>query len=66
VRFSPQDSLLGGKAVLEMLASENSRFHASISKGYKSGGFNTSGSLDERLWIFEPEILCIFDVGFFV
>ena len=65
-RFSPQDSLLGGKAVLEMLASENSRFHASISKGYKSGGFNTSGSLDEPLRLFEPEILWNIELGWIV
>ena len=35
VMFSPQDRLLGGKAVLEMLVSEYSRLHASVSKGYK-------------------------------
>ena len=66
VRFSPQDSLLGGKAVLEMLVSEYSRLHASVSKGYKSGGFNTSGTLDEPLRLFEPEILWNIELGWAV
>ena len=38
--------------------------YASISKGYKNGGFNTDGSLDSDLREFNAEELINYEFGF--
>ena len=49
VEVSPSDSMLGGRAVLEADVFNDVMLYASASRGYKAGGFNTSGTLDPQL-----------------
>ncbi len=63
VAFSPEDSLWGGKLALEYLAGANTLTFASVSRGYKAGGFNTDGSLDADLRSFDEEYLIEYELG---
>jgi iron complex outermembrane recepter protein len=63
VEFSPTDSLWGGKIALEFVASDRALFYASVSRGYKAGGFNTDGSLDADLREFDEEYLIEYELG---
>ena len=49
VYFRPEENLYGGKMALTYQTSDGSLLYASVSKGYKTGGFNTYGSLDKAL-----------------
>jgi iron complex outermembrane recepter protein len=64
VVFSPDDDLFGGKIGLNYRTANDQLFYASISRGYKSGGFNTDGSLDADLREFGSESLLNYEVGF--
>jgi len=55
VSFAPDDNLLGGRVLLEKVVADGNLLYASLTRGYKSGGFNTSGSLDADLRLFDPE-----------
>ena len=55
--FSPNDNLWGGRVALEHLLGVDTMVYASVSRGYKSGGFNTDGTLDADLRQFDPETL---------
>ena len=62
VRFSPAETMLGGRLVLEYLL-DPALMYLSLSRGYKSGGFNTSGTLDADLRQFDPESLWNVEAG---
>ena len=62
--FSPADDLVGGKASLNFSLDNGSLLYASVSRGYKSGGFNTDGSLDADLREFSAETLWNYELGF--
>jgi iron complex outermembrane recepter protein len=62
--FSPDDDLVGGKASLNLSLENGSLLYASVSRGYKSGGFNTDGSLDADLREFDTETLWNYELGF--
>lgn len=64
LRFSPEDDLFGGKLNLNFFLDTGALLYASISRGYKSGGFNTDGSLDADLREFNAETLWNAEVGF--
>ena len=64
VNFTPDENLYGGKLALTYRALENGLIYASISKGYKNGGFNTDGSLDSDLREFNAEELINYEFGF--
>lgn len=61
--FSPDDSLWGGKLGLEYVTDSDALVYASVSRGYKAGGFNTDGSLDADLREFDEEYLIEYEVG---
>ena len=63
VSFSPSDSLWGGKVSLEYQISDNSLGYVSVARGYKAGGFNVDGSLDEDLRSFDEEYLIEYEIG---
>ena len=73
VRFDPDDDMLGGRLVLQHDFSGNALFgntflansmgYISISHGYKSGGFNISGTLDPALREYDPESLWNYELG---
>lgn len=64
LRFSPEDDLFGGKLNLNYFLDSGGLLYASLSRGYKSGGFNTDGSLDADLREFDAETLWNLEVGF--
>jgi outer membrane receptor protein involved in Fe transport len=63
VRFDPDDDLYGGRLSLEYLLSDGLMGYVSAAKGYKAGGFNTLGTLDEDLREYDPEDLYNLEVG---
>ncbi len=62
-RFSPNDNLWGGRIAIDHLLDVDTLVYASLSRGYKSGGFNTDGTLDADLREFDPETLYNAEVG---
>ena len=64
VQFAPDDNLLGGRLLLERSLSSGNLLYASITRGYKAGGFNTDGTLARELRLFDPETLWNTEVGF--
>ncbi len=63
VEFDPSDSLYGGRISLDHVLTPQTMIYASISRGYKAGGFNTDGSLDPDLRLFDPEVLWNYEIG---
>ncbi len=57
VEFSPDDNMIGGRVVYERDVLDDALVYASINRGYKAGGFNTSGTLDADLRQYDPEVL---------
>jgi iron complex outermembrane receptor protein len=64
VRFTPDEALFGGKLALNFRTDAGQLLYASIARGYKSGGFNTDGSLDADLRSFDAETLWNYELGF--
>ncbi len=64
VNFTPDENLFGGKLALNYRTLSNALLYASISRGYKTGGFNTDGSLDSDLREFNAEELMNYELGF--
>jgi iron complex outermembrane receptor protein len=62
--FSPADTLFGGKLALNYHMASGNLLYTSISRGYKTGGFNTDGSLDADLREFSAEQLWNYETGF--
>ena len=63
VRFDPNDTMMGGRVVLQHDLSEATMAYASVTRGYKAGGFNISGTLDPALREYDPESLWNYEVG---
>jgi iron complex outermembrane recepter protein len=59
---SEKDEMWGGQATLHFDPGANTRVFATVSRGYKAGGFNLgrAATIKER---YEPEYLWSFDVG---
>ena len=64
VQLAPDDDLIGGRLLLEHTLDSGGLLYASVTRGYKAGGFNTDGSLDADLRLFEPEVLWNMELGF--
>ena len=64
VAYNPDDDLLGGRILLEYSPNEDAMLYTSLTRGYKSGGFNTSGTLDEDLRLYDPETLWNLEAGY--
>ena len=63
VAFRPDEDLFGGRLALNYSLSEQVFAYASFSRGYKAGGFNTDGTLEEDLREFDAEYLANYEVG---
>lgn len=61
--FRPADTLFGGRLALRFQADDDSLLFTGVSRGYKTGGFNTDGSLDASLREFAAEYLWNYEVG---
>lgn len=64
VAFTPSDTLYGGKLALNYHTDTGNLLYASLSRGYKTGGFNTDGSLDADLREYGSEALWNHEIGF--
>ena len=63
VNYTPDENLYGGKLALTYKTSRNTLLYASVSRGYKTGGFNADGSLDSDLREFDSEGLTNYELG---
>ena len=62
--FTPDDTLAGGKLALNYHTAAGNLLYLSASRGYKTGGFNTDGTLDADLREFGAELLWNYEFGF--
>ncbi len=62
--FSPSDTLYGGKLALNYHTANGDLLYANVARGYKTGGFNTDGSLDADLRQYGSELLWNYEFGF--
>jgi len=63
VTFSPEDQMTGGNITLRHYYNSKLMGWASISRGYKAGGFNISLSVPEESRGYEPEFLWNYEAG---
>ncbi len=63
VAFSPVDDMFGWRVSLDRSLRRGLMAYASISRGYKAGGFNTDGTLDPDLRQYDPETLTNYELG---
>ncbi|MBL4681870.1 MAG: TonB-dependent receptor [Pseudomonadales bacterium] len=61
--FDPNETLWGGRLSLIYDINLSSMIYTSISRGYKSGGFNTDGTLQADLREFDSEYLWEWEAG---
>ena len=61
--YNPDENLVGGRIAYDYALSENWFGYASLSHGYKAGGFNLDGSLDESLRQYDAEFLNNYEIG---
>lgn len=64
VEFDPADTEVTGRVVLEYSTPNDRLLYASVSRGYKTGGANTDGTLAEEFLEFDPETQINFELGF--
>jgi outer membrane receptor protein involved in Fe transport len=64
VRFEPDDDLFGGRIVIERDTQTGRLVYGGVTRGYKAGGFNTDGTLDEARRLFDPESAWNFEAGY--
>jgi iron complex outermembrane recepter protein len=62
-KFTPDENFWGGRIALKYFTNESTMIYGSIARGYKAGGFNTDGSLDEDLREFDEEYLIEYEAG---
>lgn len=60
---SPDEGLWGGRLALEYNADNGALYYGLISRGYKAGGFNLSGDLDDRDREFDTETMINYEIG---
>ncbi len=61
--YNPDENLVGGRLAYDYALSGNWFGYASLSRGYKAGGFNLDGSLDESLRQYDAEFLNNYEIG---
>jgi iron complex outermembrane receptor protein len=63
VRFRPSDDMQGGRLVVMRDLGARAMTYLSVTRGYKAGGFNISGTLDPDLREYDPEIVWNYELG---
>jgi outer membrane receptor protein involved in Fe transport len=63
MHFSPNDTMWGGKLSLTQFLPQQNMLYASISKGYKIGGFNANRLLSENAKKFTTETQWNYELG---
>ncbi|MEM7216779.1 MAG: TonB-dependent receptor plug domain-containing protein [Pseudomonadota bacterium] len=64
VEFSPDETTLGGRVVAEFTLPSDNLLYGNVSRGYKQGGVNASGSLPAELRDFGTEETWNVEMGF--
>lgn len=64
VNAGSDEDLWGAKASLSYQYSDESSAYGLVSRGYKSGGFNTDGSLPDNFRSFDTEVLWNYELGY--
>jgi iron complex outermembrane receptor protein len=62
-RFSPRDTLWGGQLSIRGPLQESTSWYATVSRGYKAGGFNIGRYVPEEHRQFDPEYLWNVETG---
>lgn len=63
VNIDNDETLYGGKVVVDYQASDDHLLYASIARGYKAGGVNTDGTLNANDREFDTEYQWAYEVG---
>ncbi|MCX7552506.1 TonB-dependent receptor [Marinicella sp. S1101] len=63
LNLSPTDDMWGGQLSMNHSLNAQQNIYATISRGYKAGGFNLSISLPESRRAYDPEYLINYEVG---
>ena len=63
--FSPNDTMVGGQLALSYQINEPNNVYASVSRGYKAGGFNpvVDANFPATRRTFDPEFLTNYEIG---
>ena len=63
--FSPSDTMIGGQLALSYQLNELNNVYASVSRGYKAGGFNpvVDANFPAQRRSFDPEFLTNYELG---
>jgi len=61
--LSPDDDMFGGQISINHALSSAKNIYATLSRGYKAGGFNLSPTLTEDRRAYDPEFLLNLEVG---
>jgi outer membrane receptor protein involved in Fe transport len=64
VILDADENLYGGKIVLDYQASDEDLLYASLARGYKPGGVNTDGTLNQTEREFDTEYQWAYEVGY--
>lgn len=63
VAFGPDENLWGGRVALKYFLNDDVMTYASLARGYKAGGVNAEGTLDDDLREFDTEYLWELELG---
>ncbi|MBD3648781.1 MAG: TonB-dependent receptor [Pseudomonadales bacterium] len=63
VAFGPDENLWGGRIALKYFHSDDVMTYASLAKGYKAGGVNAEGNLDDDLRTYDTEYRWELELG---
>lgn len=61
---NPSETMVGGNIVLSYSLNDSNMLYANISRGFKAGGFNSSGTLPADKRYFESEYLWNYELGY--
>lgn len=62
--FRPEKTLIGGKFALNYQTATAGLLYTSASRGYKTGGFNASGTLEAERREYDAEYLWNYEIGY--
>ena len=64
LRFDPTDNMLGGHVALTWTLAQGRSLYATLTRGYKAGGFNLDLAVPAALRRYDPEFLWNLETGF--
>ena len=63
ISFDPTDDMIGGHVTATVPLSDTQRWYASLTRGYKSGGFNIGAAVTPERRQYQPEYLWNLETG---